>query len=120
MEPQGLSGALSGTQENLGDLQGLFFGSDGGLASGFNDDVVEGLADSTGFDGVVYEAVAGLLTDQLDNRVGPALTKYGAALTAAVGAANAVLAGEEHNAADIIAAMSQVDVPEAAGVEGIS
>ncbi|WP_084128048.1 DUF6507 family protein [Demequina sp. NBRC 110055] len=98
VQPQALQSTVESTSTLVGDLAGLFVASDGGLSTALGEDCVDVLAESTGFDGVVMEAVSGLLTDQLTNRVSPAIGAYQTALSSTVQAANLVMAGDEEQA----------------------
>lgn len=109
MEPAGLQQAVGSASEGVNSVASAIVGSDGGLSTTLGEECVEVLARSTGFDGIVMEAVSGLLTDQLTNRVSTALGQYTTALESTVQAAEAIRAGDQLQASDIAASMTSSD-----------
>lgn len=105
IEPIRLQQALNSASEGANTVASAIASSDGALSPALGEQCVDVLSKSTGFDGVVMEAVAGLLTDQLTNRVSTALGQYSTALESTTLAAQAIDAGDHTQATDIAAAM---------------
>jgi hypothetical protein len=83
---QGVSSALAGPAESVGDVQG-----------------------AAGYDGIVLSAYAGFMQELFDGTVTRMFERYSSALEGTANAANAYLAGDEQIAATIASAMSASD-----------
>lgn len=105
IEPVELQNALTSASEGVNTIASTVASSDGSLSPALGEQGVDVLARSTGFDGIVMEAVAGLMTDQLTNRVAGALAQYSTALESTALAAEAIRAGDEEQATQIATSM---------------
>lgn len=115
LERPTLHSSVNTAAEQVSDLTSLFVTPGGAMSPEFGEKCVDLLAESTGFDGVVMEAVSGLLTDQLTNRVTGALEQYATAINSTMEAENAVAWGDQEQETHLNTGMHNHGGPGAFG-----